>query len=627
MVTTADLSVLTTITTLRSLKGDEGRAQEGRVTAGNWSWVVSKVGTVSESPDAVSTSPWTLDVLSDVMGIGDEGGGGGGGVRIEGGGGLTPTAMLDHDLFSPAREGSDAPLNTGGGLSEIFFSFDSNDLPFKPLNRTSSNDLAASLDDDYSLLDFPSSSFSYSPGNASFGNASFGNGTFGGDTNSTIDDFPPELIYRHTFGVGTILCLSYVLVFILGLVGNCFVIAVVFRTPRMRTVTNFFIVNLAVADVLVIVFCLPATLLSNIYNPWMLGWIMCKFVAYVQAVSVSASVNSLVAVSLDRFLAIWFPLRLQITTPRARAIIVLIWIMAVCSAVPYFVYFEMQQVYDDLPDLKVCVEVWPNRRAERLYFLIAHLLFCYLLPLALISFFYIMIWFRVAHRNIPGDTRDAAIQEMQQRSKVKVIKMLVVVVIIFMLSWLPLYTIFARIKLGQDLDEDERAVLAIMAPVSQWLGSSNSCINPILYAFFNKKYRNGFLAIMKSRSCCGTLRYDTYSQSTMRRSCYPTYRSTIRPEAGGTVELARNTHRAGAGFVYTLEGRTNPPQPPRSRYPARPRSLANGFSAAISLADSFASATETSIVQDSSRSSIMGSIEVVEVDEDALKRAKLDAVD
>lgn len=79
MVTTADLSVLTTITTLRSLKEGEGRAQEGRAAAGNWSWVVPEVGAVSESPDAVSASPWTSDVLSDVMGIGDEGGGGGGG--------------------------------------------------------------------------------------------------------------------------------------------------------------------------------------------------------------------------------------------------------------------------------------------------------------------------------------------------------------------------------------------------------------------------------------------------------------------------------------------------------------------------------------------------------------------
>lgn len=238
MVTTEDSSVFTTP---RSLEGDEGGAPEGHVTAGNWSWAVPKMGAVSS--DAFGTSPWTSGVRSGVMGLGDEGGGGGGGARIDGGegaiiqggggGGLTPTAALDHDLFTPARDSSDAPLGTGGSLSEIFFSFDASDPPFAPLNGTSPHDLAASLDDDYGLLDLPSSSFSYALGNASFGNASFGNGSFGGDDNGSdyYSDFdlPPELIYRHTFGVGTILCLSYVLVFILGLVGNCFVIAVVFR--------------------------------------------------------------------------------------------------------------------------------------------------------------------------------------------------------------------------------------------------------------------------------------------------------------------------------------------------------------------------------------------------------------
>lgn len=75
----------------------------------------------------------------------------------------------------------------------------------------------------------------------------------------------PIPFYRHSFAMTAVYCFAYILVFAVGLVGNCFVIAVVYRSPRMRTVTNFFIVNLAVADILVIIFCLPATLLSNIF--------------------------------------------------------------------------------------------------------------------------------------------------------------------------------------------------------------------------------------------------------------------------------------------------------------------------------------------------------------------------
>lgn len=75
----------------------------------------------------------------------------------------------------------------------------------------------------------------------------------------------PDRLYRHSMAMSAVYCVAYVVVFVVGLIGNSFVIAVVYRSPRMRTVTNFFIVNLAVADVLVIVFCLPATLMSNIF--------------------------------------------------------------------------------------------------------------------------------------------------------------------------------------------------------------------------------------------------------------------------------------------------------------------------------------------------------------------------
>lgn len=80
-----------------------------------------------------------------------------------------------------------------------------------------------------------------------------------------FDVIEKELFFRHNGAMTAVYCVAYLVVFVVGLVGNCFVIAVVYRSPRMRTVTNFFIVNLALADILVIVFCLPATLMSNIF--------------------------------------------------------------------------------------------------------------------------------------------------------------------------------------------------------------------------------------------------------------------------------------------------------------------------------------------------------------------------
>uniref|UniRef100_A0A1A9WY07 G-protein coupled receptors family 1 profile domain-containing protein n=1 Tax=Glossina brevipalpis TaxID=37001 RepID=A0A1A9WY07_9MUSC len=223
---------------------------------------------------------------------------------------------------------------------------------------------------------------------------------------------------------------------------------------------------------------------------WMLGWLMCKTVPYIQGVSVAASVYSLIAVSLDRFIAIWWPLR-QLSKSRARFMILCIWIIAFGSTIPWALYFDLvptAEAYPLAPDMYLCQEVWPPGTNGNLYFLLAHLLACYVLPMFLITLCYVLIWIKVSTRSIPGDTKDAQMDRMQQKSKVKVVKMLVAVVILF-------------------ISIEESEILNKVTPFAQWLGSSNSCINPILYAFFNKKYRRGFAAIIKSRSCCGRLRY------------------------------------------------------------------------------------------------------------------------
>ncbi|EDV48265.1 neuropeptide SIFamide receptor [Drosophila erecta] len=361
-------------------------------------------------------------------------------------------------------------------------------------------------------------------------------------------DFGFDPLYRHSLAMSMVYCVAYIVVFLVGLIGNSFVIAVVLRAPRMRTVTNYFIVNLAIADILVIVFCLPATLIGNIFVPWMLGWLMCKFVPYIQGVSVAASVYSLIAVSLDRFIAIWWPLK-QMTKRRARIMIIGIWVIALVTTIPWLLFFDLVPAEEVFSDALVsaysqpqflCQEVWPPGTDGNLYFLLANLVACYLLPMSLITLCYVLIWIKVSTRSIPGESKDAQMDRMQQKSKVKVIKMLVAVVILFVLSWLPLYVIFARIKFGSDISQEEFEILKKVMPVAQWLGSSNSCINPILYSV-NKKYRRGFAAIIKSRSCCGRLRYydnvaiASSTTSTRKSSHYHQNSSRKSPSSKGNA--------------------------------------------------------------------------------------------
>lgn len=79
-----------------------------------------------------------------------------------------------------------------------------------------------------------------------------------------------------------LLITMHIVVFIIGIIGNSLVCIAIYRNRSMRTVTNYFIVNLAIADLMVIIFCLPSTVLWDITETWFLGDKLCKIIPYLQ---------------------------------------------------------------------------------------------------------------------------------------------------------------------------------------------------------------------------------------------------------------------------------------------------------------------------------------------------------
>lgn len=165
---------------------------------------------------------------------------------------------------------------------------------------------------------------------------------------------------------------------------------------------------------------------------------------------------------------------------------------------PWAVIFKI--VISDKDGLPYCNEVWKNEFHGKMYFLLVNLTFCYGLPVVLISASNAVVWCHVTNRNVPQESESAAriVKRVHKRVKENARKMLGTVTLTFLLSWLPLYIIVTRVKFATDMSESEFNFMKIIMPFAQWLRSLNSCIDPILYGFLNRKFREEFNSLLPS---------------------------------------------------------------------------------------------------------------------------------
>ncbi|XP_011935806.1 PREDICTED: orexin receptor type 1 [Cercocebus atys] len=200
-----------------------------------------------------------------------------------------------------------------------------------------------------------------------------------------------------------VLIAAYVAVFLVALVGNTLVCLAVWRNHHMRTVTNYFIVNLSLADVLVTAICLPVSLLVDITESWLFGHALCKVIPYLQAVSVSVAVLTLSFIALDRWYAICHPLLFKSTARRARGSILGIWAVSLTVMVPQAAVMECSSVLPELANRTRLFSVCDERWADDLYPKIYHSCFfivTYLAPLGLMAMAYFQIFRKLWGRQV-----------------------------------------------------------------------------------------------------------------------------------------------------------------------------------------------------------------------------------
>uniref|UniRef100_G3X070 Somatostatin receptor 5 n=2 Tax=Sarcophilus harrisii TaxID=9305 RepID=G3X070_SARHA len=298
------------------------------------------------------------------------------------------------------------------------------------------------------------------------------------------------VILSHLSTVHTVIIpIIYLLVCMIGLSGNALVIYVVLRYAKMKTVTNIYILNLAIADVLFML-GLPFIATQNAISYWPFGTFLCRLVMTVDGINQFTSIFCLTVMSMDRYLAIVHPIKsTKWRRPRiARLISAAVWAFSLLMSLPVIIFADIQ-------DLNTCNISWPEPvNIWSAVFIIYTSVLGFFGPLLVICLCYLLIVIKVKSSGVRvGSTR-------RRRSERKVTRMVVIIVVVFVFCWLPFFTANI-VNLVFILPEEAASASVYFFVVI--LSYANSCANPILYGFLSDNFKQSFQKVLCLRKGYG----------------------------------------------------------------------------------------------------------------------------
>lgn len=292
-----------------------------------------------------------------------------------------------------------------------------------------------------------------------------------------------------------VLPIIYSLICAVGLTGNSAVIYVILKAPKMKTVTNTFILNLAVADAL-FTLVLPINIADHLLRHWPFGEVLCKVILSVDHYNIFSSVYFLTVMSADRYLVVLATVssrRMPYRTYRAAKVTSLcVWLLVMVIVMPFTVFAHVDVMSEDR---KRCVLDFPApegawHRASRIYMLVLG----FAIPVSTICILYSAMLYKL--RNMRLNSNAKALDKAKKRVTI----MVFVVLAVCLFCWTP-YHLSTIVALTTDL-QPTPLVVGISYFITS-LSYANCSLNPFLYAFLDDSFRKAFKKILECRATPG----------------------------------------------------------------------------------------------------------------------------
>ncbi|XP_058496367.1 neuromedin-U receptor 1-like [Solea solea] len=329
-------------------------------------------------------------------------------------------------------------------------------------------------------------------------------------------------------------CVTYLTIFLVGVLGNALTCAVILRYRVMQTPTNYYLLSLAVSDLLVLLLGMPLELYDMWQNyPFLLGEGGCYFRTFLFETVCFASILNVTALSVERYVAVVHPLKVKYMTTRAhvKRVILVLWALSMMCAVPntslHGIMMLPSKFGRQFPRSAICHVVKPTWMYN-LIILISTLAF-FLLPMLIISIFYMLIGVQLHRERTmtvvgtgcsfgPEGLSRSHKQKLSKRN-VQVTKMLCVVVVVFGLCWAPFHVDRLMWSYMDTSSQQHLKIFEHVHIISGVFFYLSSAINPILYNLMSSRFREMFSHVTcyssswPARSSLQMIRRSTFTES------------------------------------------------------------------------------------------------------------------
>ncbi|XP_026182877.1 putative G-protein coupled receptor 19 [Mastacembelus armatus] len=318
--------------------------------------------------------------------------------------------------------------------------------------------------------------------------------------------------YELTSGEVAILGLVFGVLWLVSILGNALVCLVIHRSRRTQSTTNYFVVSMACADLLMSLGCAPFVLLQVASGRWPLSAAACKAVRYLQHLCPGVQVYVLLSISVDRFYTIVYPLSFKVSREKAKKMILASWLFDAAFVSPCLFFYGSTSI-----DSGHCDFFLPESWGSIAYATV-HLLFGFLVPVALIMSFYQRVVRYIWRISADGHTVRRTMN-IVPRTKVKTIKMFLMLNSVFFLTWMPFYV--TQLWHPRDSAGPSRQELLFFTAIA-WISFSSTASKPTLYSVYNANFRRGMRETfcMSSMKCYRSNAYTITASSRMAKKNY-----------------------------------------------------------------------------------------------------------